>query len=486
MNSNKEGRRRELRRGGTLPDTNGNGFGTDKQKRIPADTMITTGNSKLLFTQQSWNLIANKVSRIAGRKLLGGEVEAIKNFIAHLPETNYYQMTYGDATSKIAGDFVGRNATKLGMIREENLDEHISRIDRDTDSGGIVDYQKKELLQFTPDENAFKYAVFADRRGNAIIDRDRVNGERSSPDNILPLSSVKNQYLTNQETFKGMKLLQSFLDPESVESMMARFQGLTTNYYNINLFRQIIQFDSRNRLPTGTGSTAFDYSWNIHNSAITGQIGSIRIQDTIQQIIMMTLYPFWAPVNSTTLNIYDEFRLLIKEFSSQSTTSFEFNDADQSVPTAHPYHFQLRVQKLQGDRMYLVPVQREFKFRAPMARAETITTQFRTPFEHDMFDPDSGIFTVTFANPTLFTITNPAVHLLNTGDLIYVYNLDSSSSSINNEINRKQGQIITKLSATQFTIAVDSSAISGTETGVHVYYGSKRVYLQIEFTSLEQ
>jgi hypothetical protein len=137
--------------------------------------------------------------------------------------------------------------------------------------------------------------------------------------------------------------------------------------------------------------------------------------------------------------------------------------------------------------MYLYPKENKFHFRKPMAKnIDTITIQFRTPFLNEIFDADSGIFTITYGNPTLFAIQNPTNFMLNTGDLVYVYNSDSGNTLINDEINRKAGQIITKLSNTQFSIAVDSSALSGSESGINVYFGSKRIFFQIEFTSLEQ
>jgi hypothetical protein len=283
-----------------------------------------------------------------------------------------------------------------------------------------------------------------------------------------------------------MKLLNSFLAPESTEEMFSRIQSINTNYYNINLIHQLIQLDSRNRLPATYGSNPNEYKWNIHTSGLPGQLGDVRIQDTTQQIIQMTLFPFWAPVNASVSNPYFKMRLLFKEFVSQSITVSEFNNSGQSTPTLENYHFELEVDKIVGDRMYLIPRQSLFNFRKPMARMETLTTQFRTPFNEEVFDPDSGVFTITYGNPTLFTITSPSVHLLNTGDLIYVYNSNSGNSTIDAIINDSIGYDITKLSATQFTIQVDSSVLAGSEDGINVYYGSKRVFFEVEFLCLEQ
>jgi hypothetical protein len=246
-----------------------------------------------------------------------------------------------------------------------------------------------------------------------------------------------------------------------------------------------VQFDSRNRLPVTTSANTF--RWNLHSAGQPGQLGDVRMLDTLQQLIQIKLSPFWAPINNSTINPYATIRMLIIEYSSACVLATEFNDPTISVPTVEQYHFELEVREIMGDRMFLVPRQDTFKFRKPIAKnIDTFTVQFFTPFQVEVFDADQGTFTITYGNPTLFTITSPTSFSLNTGDLIYVYNSHSGNTSIDNEINRVTGQIITKLSNTQFTIAVDSSTLVGSESGVLVYFGSKRLFFQIEFISLEQ
>jgi hypothetical protein len=465
--ANKSGRRKEFRR------------------RDITDEMITRDTFHLILTQESLVKICNFISSITGKKMTLGSVDALNKFIARLPANKYYQKRCEEVQKQIAADFVNRWAASLGTIQEENFDTHISGVDQDTDVGTITDYNKKEIMQFTPDENQFKFSAHADRRGNAVIDNERVAGLRSSPDNILPLSAEKNQGLVNQELYKSSLLIQNFLAAESIEDMFSRIQSINTNYYNINLPFQILQFDSRNRLPMNAGSS--EYRWNVHHSGQTGQLGNIRVLDTVQQIIRVEAFPFWAPVNATTNNNpYLKIRMLIHELMSQSPIASEWNDPDQSIPTDEIYTFEFDVTDQVADRIFLVPKQTTFELRKPLSQLFSLTTTFRTPFEEEVFDPDNGIFTVTYGLPTLFTITTPAVHLLNTGDLVYVYNVDSGNTTIDNLINRRQGYFITVLSTTQFTIPVDSSAIVGSDVGIHVYYGSKRLFFQLKFTSLEQ
>jgi hypothetical protein len=468
--------------------TNPNSRGRRKEQRqrgIPPDTMITTDNYQLILTQDSLLAIANLVSARTKHKFNANSISTLAKFIARLPESRFYQMSYSETQKAIANDFITRHAVALGMVEEQDVDTVLSGVAEDTDRGGIQDYNRKELAQLTPNENAFKFTAHAERRGNAVIDRERVEGKRSSPDNILPVNdAAKTQSLVNRELYSGMKLLKKFLSPESTEEMFSRIQSTNTNYYNINLVHQLIQFDSRNRLPVTFGSD--EYKWNIHTSGQPGQMGDIRIQDTLQQVIQIKAYPFWIPVNATTMNPYNKVRLLLKELSSQSITAYEFNDPSLSVPVVENYHFEFEVKSRQGDRLYLVPKEDTFSFRKPFARVETITTQFRTPFNEDVFDPDFGVYTITYGNPTLLTLTNYSNNFLNTGDLIYIYNSSSANTAIDDELNSAYGYYITKLSATQFTIPVDSSALSGTQTGVNVAYGSKRVFFQIEFLCLEQ
>ena len=447
------------------------------------NTMITEDSFRLLLTQASLVAISNKISAIVKRKMRTGEIAELTKFIAMLPAYNYYRMTVDKAQQTIANDFLTRFRVQLGLVQEQDIDERISGIDRDTDSGGIVDYEKKELLQFTPDENQYKFTAHAERRGNAIIDRAKMEGERSAPDNILPLNQVtqSSQAVVNRELYRGMKTIQHFLDPDSVESMFMRIQTGITNYFNINLSRQLLQFDSRNRVPTSS-----EYKWYLNRAGQPGQLGDVMIQDTLQQMIQMRLFPFWAPINASVLNPYAKIRVLIRELQAQSVTVTEFIDPSQSIPTLMYYHFELEVKQVVGDRMYLVPIQDLFNFRKPMAQIESVTFVFRTPFGPEVFDPDYGLFTITYGLPTLFTITNPTVTNLNTGDLIYVYNSNSGNQAIDTEINRPAGQVITKLNPTQFTIAVDSSILVGTETDIKVYFGSKRIFFEIEFNSLEQ
>ena len=128
--------------------------------------------------------------------------------------------------------------------------------------------------------------------------------------------------------------------------------------------------------------------------------------------------------------------MLVKEFTSQSIMVTEFLDPNQTQPTVYYYHFEFDITTTSANKVLLTPTNKTFTFRKPFARVETITISFHTPFELMVFTPDRGVYTVTFGNHTLFTITSDPAHLLNTGDLIYVIDLDSSDQTINDLVNQ--------------------------------------------------
>jgi hypothetical protein len=455
-----------------------------RERGIPEDTMISTDTYDLILRQDSLNRISNSISRIIGRKMLEGEINQLVNFIAHARESTYYNLSYAQAIQKIANSFIARFKTARATALEEDNDSLISGVSRDTDQPTISDYERKEIAQFSPDEQQYKFTAFADRRGNAVIDEKKDAGLRSTPDNILPVGSGPPGELDKQ-VYRMAKLVSDFMAPESTEQMFNRIETSNLSYNSVNLRHQTVQFDTRNRLPQ-TSQATNNYKWYIHTAGQVGQLGDIRTQDTLQQIVKMTLSPFWAPLNSSVVNPYRQIRMLVLEYISQAITVAEFNDPTLSEPTAEHYHFQLDVQEVRGDRMLLTP-REAFYFRYPVANIlNTFTVHFRTPFLNEVFDIDSGTFTITYGNPTLFTITNPSTFTLSTGDLVYIYNSNSGDSVIDDAINQLSGWFIAKLSNTQFTIALDSSAVAGDEENIYVYYGSKRIFFQIEFTSLEQ
>lgn len=417
--------------------------------RFNSDILVTPDNiNQILLTKKNLIHIAGYVSKILKRKLNMNEINNIFEFMKRLSGQDYYYKPLCEAEKKIAFDFLNYVNTNLFS---ENIDSR--------------EYQYKELSQFTNDENQFKFTSHADRRGVAFIDKK----ERKNQPDIA-------------ETYKALydvsHMIMNALDPESIDKMFNRIQSVHTTYFHINLPHQIIPLDSRNRKQTGNNTI---YTWNLNPSGKPGIRGDLWLQDTVQQVIQMRISPFWIPAHRLDPIFYRKVRLLIHEFLDQTIRHSEFTGPNENVLVKY-FHFELEVDSIIGNRAYLVPVKDTFTFRRVIAQVNTITISFTTPFATLDLEPDSGIFSITPGNPTVFTsVIN---HNLDTGDLIYVQN-SNAGDSFDAIFNRENGHYIVVTSPTQFTIAIDSTA-SIVQNNILVYFGSKRISINLEFIQLEQ
>lgn len=436
----------------------------------PETTIVTPDNIGLLVSRDNLRRMANIASQNLKRPLSGDEIGLLFNFMQGLTAADYRGLSLADAEQAIVRDFLTR---KDAMRRARGL------MDGDQPDIGTPgsNYFVEELRQLTPDENQIKFASFADRVGVALVDRDRAGGKRGTPNNFSGNRGPTPEQ-TNKALYEMAGLITSFLDPKSVDSMLQRIQSIQTTFHNINLPHQIIPLDSRGRKVTGNNS---EYSWNINMSARPGSRGDLWVQDTVQQDIQMRVYPFWMP-NHRLTNPYQKVRLLVHEFRDQAVRASEFVGVPEHTEV-NPYHFELDVAATVGNRSLLQPSQKYFSFRRVLAQVNTITISFRTPYEPLELEPDSGVFAVATGSPTIFTGTVP--HNLDTGDLIYVQNFASTNAALNASINRESGWYATVLNAVSFSIIADTSAV-GNQSGVSVYYGSKRITINLEFTQIEQ
>lgn len=447
-------------------------------------SIITPDSYEILLTKISLITIANRISRITGKKLQRGEVDILIKFVRTLPSDNYYSLSLNEAQDKISRQFLSRYQAIANNFSEESDIEGMLGINHITDGPGTLqEYQKMEINQLTKNENQLKLTSFPNRRGNAVVDRARVDGNRSSPDSIKPDWKPSEDDMRTG-VYKAAKMLEKFLDPESISEMFTGFRQSWTTFQTVTLPHLTIPLDSRNRLLTHT--TTGEYKWNIHAAGKPGQLGDMRIQDVLEQVIQMKICPFWIPVNDVLDDYYAKVRLLIREFSSQSIQSTQFLNADETIPTVHNYHFEFEIQRRDKNRLYLVPVCNIFTFRKPFARVETLTTCFFSPFDKINLDADRVTCSVASGNPTIFTSSVP--HNLATGDLVYVLNYASANiPTLNVEVNRIQGYIVTKIDAYNFSIPVDTTgSLPNPQTNIHVILGSKRIFFELEFTSLEE
>jgi len=508
-NSSRVGRLREHGRGNTV------GSGGVVMPEIPPDTILTVENDQILISQKLIIDVSNFLSdrRRWGRKLSQGEVHQLIKFGTMVRPSSYHGRTYATAVAEFAADFDHWYKTRQSregrgeFALEEDNNAAVSGADEYSgDSAGVAEYLKREVGQFTNDESQYKFAAHQDRRGNAVIDQERVAGSRGSPNNIK--SAPLSQAGMFSDIHDMSQLMASLLSPTAVDHMFNRLQGYVMNTNNITLPHMTVAFDTRNRLQNvnnysaGPGATqpGGNFRWQLHAASYAGNLGAIRLQDSLQQIIEMSIAPFWIPVSSAmmpAINNYNTVRLFIQEYDAQAVTVAEYNDPNQTTPTFAPYHFECDVEKTmpavlvsgQPGKAYLVPRQ-TFRFRRPMAKnLDTFTVVFRTPYNAAQFEPDAGYFTITYGNPTTFTVTAPTIlPTLVNGDLVYIYNANPTgpqAQQLASQINNPAGNIITVTSTTEFTINIDSTSGGINQSNVLVYFASKRIFFQIKFLCLE-
>jgi hypothetical protein len=347
----------------------------DRRRALQTEaSIITPDNHEILLTKDSLTTIANRISQIIKKKLARGEVDALVKFVRTLPPDRYYSLSLSEAQEKISGQFLSRyEAIARNFAPESDIDGMLG-INHITDGPGTLqEYQKMELNQLTKNENQLKFTSFQNRRGNAVVDRPRVEGDYSSPDSIKPGWKPSEEDMRSI-LYNTAKMVEKFLDPESIAEMFNGFRQVWTTFQTITLPHLTIPLDSRNRLLTH--NTTGEYKWNIHAAGKPGQLGDMRIQDVLEQVIQMKICPFWIPVNDVLDDYYSKVRLLIKEFSAQSIQSTQFLNSDETIPTVHNYHFEFEIKRKDKNRLYLYPVCNTFTFRKPFARVETLTTCF--------------------------------------------------------------------------------------------------------------
>jgi hypothetical protein len=445
---------------------------------IGDNSIVTPDNGGILLEQETLKAIANQISKTTMKKLTQTDVNALIRFIRDMPPDQFYNKSIKSAISQIARTFLNRvKIQQASAPKDTGSIQELAGLDG---PGTINDYMQKELNQTTDDENQYKWTAHSDRRGNAIIDRQSVEHQRSTPNAIAPVGSPIDQIA------ETMQYIKQFLHPANIDELFKRSRSTLTSglqtYENITFPHREVPFDSRNRDLTDT--TPNGIKWYLHSAGRPGHLGDIHIQDTLQQVIRMKISSFWLPVADSTDIFYKDVQMYIHEFFQRSDVT-EFLDSDQSAPTTYGYHFRFKISKHDVGRIYLEP-EEEYTFSKPVAQIDTITVSFRNPFSPIVLAADRGTYTATYGNPTLFTLTSAGNHNLSTGDLIYSLNFTTTNTTLRAELNNQRGHLITRINNTQFTIPVDTTAISpGTQTGVSVYYGSKRVFFQIEFTSLE-
>lgn len=435
---------------------------------IRNNTLISPDNKHILLEEDTLLQIANNISVITKNNKMV-DINNLIKFIKLLDYSKLYNKSYNESVKEISYLYTNKF--------QYNNNLYIDKIDNENSS--IHDYLKRQIFYTTDNENQYKFTANAARRGDSIIHTDLKNKINDNTRRVynIPDEEFKGKLLN------GIQNLENFFNPNNIDSLVKRAgaanPGLQT-FQNITFPRRLVPFDSRNKLQSSTSTCI---QWSLNYSGINGQLGNVYVQDTIKQVIRLQLFPFWLPVSNPLDTFYNKIRIYVKEFWDAGINT-NFTGPFQSEAINEKYHFEFDIETIEPTRIYLKPVQPFYYFSKPIARIETISMNFYNPFNEIILDAMEDIFIVTNGIVTTFTTLNGNNHNLLTGDLVYILNFNSTDSSINNSFNNTKGIIITVISSTQFTIPIDTSLL-GFVPNVNVVYGSKRVFFQMEFMSLE-
>lgn len=501
--------------------------GEPESDRVPDDTILSPGNwGYIILTKDSLKAICNEISVITKRPLNPTGVKSVVNFIQRLPSTKYNNLTLQQARVAIANDYDRRARSEANAQSETGDVGRLAGLE-ETGPAALSEYQKQELLQLEGRENQYKFRAASNRRGNALIDNQRVEGLRSSPDSVAPAASLpygpngppgpisnysgfNRPNLTGGFTGEGrdgnermtgpsdsgsgtgsidemlkvliptMKAVNQVLEPDSISRLLHRQRDLYNTYDNITMVRQKVLFDSRNSVVNADSNKLM---WYIHTAGQQGQMGAIRMEDTLQHFVAISIDAFWLPVTDINDDYYDTIHMNIKELEHLNIPVTEYLDPGQNQPTTTRYVFEFNVKERILNRLYLVPKVRTFLLREPADRLEELTVDFRTPFERLTLQPDRIYFTMTYGNPTILVSTQP--HNLITGDRVYIYNSASGNTTIDNQLIKQSGWYVNRIDDFTINIALNTSVLSGSQTGVLLFLASRRISFQLEFLSLD-
>lgn len=409
-------------------------------------SMITYDNKGIIQSKKSLIDISNKVSSIIKARLNESDIKEIDLMVQEVNPQLYLNKSYDYMVTNLAKKFINRKRQR--KKRSEKLHEPLYR-----------DFQYNEVTSMTTNEHPYKYGVHHDRIG------------REQPmDKYLDGDYVQERDLNY--------LIEQFISPDNIHELFIKPLTQYIDFGNINLPHTIVPFDSRYRSMSHTIPNSIQ--WKLQSSGFEGGIGDIRLLDTLQEIIYVKICPFWIPLGSNKDGYYDKITMTIHEFCGQSAHFAEHRGRDQKDVYPIDHHFEFDIDRIDGNRIYLNPICDRFIPRKPISRVENITVSFRNPFQQVTILDDRGTFSVTPGLPTLFTGT--VSHNLATGDLVYILNY-TNSTSIDALMNQAEGHFITRIDDLQFSIPVDTTGLPSPD--VFIIFGSKRIFFQLEFISLE-
>jgi len=300
-----------------------------------------------------------------------------------------------------------------------------------------------------------------------------------SSQTIQPSQSQPSQSQTSQ-------LSQSQSEPENRAANT--FDSKTARLLNPGSFfrKNYIVLDSRYRMTDNAGQIS-SFKWVYNLGSQTAMPGSVSAIGNVREIVSMKVYPFRIPYVASADNKYSRVSVLLNNFSSQAFISNE----------NRKFHFMLQSQidsdfiDLSADNYNDI-----YHFENPVTTASIIEVSFGSPLLPILFDNDRDTCVIDyFSNAPMTKITTTSKHNLSNGDQVYFSNFNvgdvnailsvqkSINDNIKNTINGANGFLITVLDDYSFSIDFDSSNIQNpVNSQFNVYYGSKRIFMPIEFT----
>lgn len=234
-------------------------------------------------------------------------------------------------------------------------------------------------------------------------------------------------------------------------------------------------------------STRRDAASDLANGLIGFTIGGLNAGQSIKNVVMIRLTPFFFPRITLPANQPDFF--FFNRVYLTLVSPFPSNQAVLAADNKR-YHFELNVSNLNGLAVILTPAQERVVFRVPILAMTGVQFQFSLP---PYFTPISlpqdimNVQAIPATNPMQFTIIDPGITTSSIGPIgvqpppgvaVYVTGF-SSSTAIDAIVNSPGGFFVTNiLSATTFVTNINSAVALPVQASMVI--GKNRIAMQLE------
>lgn len=445
---------------------------------IPAGTVIRPESVGLLMNTYSLQQVAAKIATITGKALPADDIPLLQNFINKYRLDRFAGGPINTAWTELAYDFIQakRNIAEYRSTldplvippfnaRANPLDQEMGGAYRDLQGG----YLTREVKTLSNNENPMRTTL------HPQLDASALDTPRSQPvGETVTQADLFRKISTALDNIRGV------ISPETLDDALKRIQFSNTNYASVNLRTITVDFDSRNRI-----TNANQYQWMLNGAAQAGQRGNVIVNDLPQNLLFMRIFDMTLPYTANFGSYYGNIRLYIPELRGMAVPVNQYLGQDNERNIVNNYHFEFTMEGIVGDRVLIKPVNATYIFRRPLLQLSTITFEWYNPFDLVQLAPDSGVFTANYGTPTL-VFTGGNTSSLSTGSLVYISGAVTTPTRIAREVNRDQGWICTVLSATSFSIPLDTTILApSVQTGLYVYFGNQRIFAKLELKCLD-